>query len=126
MPVFSERSETGGPPLPRCVKPGIGMTGMEVLKQGRWLDARPLEIAARTLLGVGAGYALSALLAAALSLALPMARAEAVMVATMLAFLAYVVFIIWAYAAANVWRLAGIWAVLAGVLWLVKAWGAQA
>lgn len=102
------------------------MVGMEMLKQGRWLDARRLDIAVRTLLAVGAGYALSALLAAALSLALPMPRAEAVMVATMLAFLAYVALIIWAYAARSVWRLAGVWAVLAGALWLAMAWGGRA
>lgn len=98
---------------------------MEMLKLG-WLDSRRLDVAVRTLLGVGAGYALSALLAAALSLALPMARAEAVMVATMLAFLAYVALIIWAYAARSVWRLTGIWAALALASWMAMGWGGRA
>lgn len=102
------------------------MTKVDVSKQGCWRDARQLDIVVRTLLGVGAGYALSALLAVALSLALPMVRAEAVMVATMVAFLAYVALIIWSYAAANVWRLAGVWAVLACLLWLLSVWGKQA
>lgn len=99
---------------------------MEMLKQVRWLDKQRLDIAVRTLLGVGAGYALSALMTVSLSLALPMARAEAVMTATMLAFLAYVALIIWAYAANSVWRLTGVWAVLAAALWLAMAWGERA
>jgi hypothetical protein len=96
---------------------------MEMLKQGgRWLDGHRLDIVLRSLLGIAAGYALSALLAASLSLALPMARAEAVMVATMLAFLTYVALIIWAYAARNVWRLACIWAALALLAWSTMTW----
>lgn len=94
---------------------------MEILKPSPWLD-----VAVRTLLGVGAGYLLSALLAAALSLTLPIARAEAVMTATMLAFLAYAALIVWAYSARNIWRLAGIWAMLALALRLTMAWGGQA
>jgi len=99
---------------------------MEMLKQGRWRDSRRLDIAVRTLLGAGAGYALSALMAASLSLVLPMARAEAVMVATMLAFLAYAALIIWAYAARGLWRLIRAWTALALVLWLAMAWGGRA
>ena len=99
---------------------------MEVSKQGGWWDTRRRDIAVRSVIGLGAGYALSALLAAALSVALPMAKVEAVMVATMLAFLVYVALIIWAYAAASVWRLVGVWGMLAGVLWLLSVWGGRA
>lgn len=97
-----------------------------MLKEGRWLDSRRLDIAVRTVLGVGGGYAMSALLAASLSLALPLTRSDAVMAATMLAFLVYCALIIWAYAAASVPRLVVIWAVLAGLLALLMRFGGQA
>lgn len=98
---------------------------MEMLKLGQWLDRHRLDISVRTALAVGGGYLLSALLAAVLSVLLPMARAEAVMVATMLSYLAYVALIIWAYATRRLWRLAGIWVVLALAAWLALVLGGQ-
>lgn len=73
------------------------------------------------------GYVLTALMVAsagALMARLGMARSEAVVLAAMLGFIAYLVLLVWGFGAKNVARL---WAVLAsgaaalaGLLWLVQ------
>ncbi|MCB5363411.1 iron transporter [Pusillimonas sp. CC-YST705] len=99
---------------------------MEMLKRGSWWSAGRRDVAVRTVLAIFAGYALSALSAACLSLYLPLARAEAVMVATMLAFLIYAILVIWAYSTARVGRMAGIWVATAAVLSAALMWGGRA
>lgn len=68
-----------------------------------------LAIASRAVAAVCGGYALAAGLAAALSLALAqfMPRVEAVLIATMLAWLAYAMAAGWAFYARTAW---GAWA----------------
>jgi len=66
--------------------------------------ARRWGIAARSALAVLGGYAVAALVAASLSLALPMPRPQAVLTATMLAFIVYCAVVIWAFCAASVRR----------------------
>lgn len=92
-----------------------------------------LAVAARALAGVGLGYALASLAASLLALLLPklgMHRADAVTLATMLAFLLYAGVVLWAFASASGWRVwrglgAGV-LVCAGLLWWVQTWGGAA
>ena len=67
-------------------------------------SAARLAIAARAVLAIFGGYAFAALAAASLSVALPGPRPQAVMGATMLAFLLYCAMVIWAFAARSVAR----------------------
>lgn len=84
-----------------------------------------LAVASRALAAIGGGYVLATACAGALALALPplgMARPDAVLTATMLAFVAHAVAAMWAFGCASAWRAwAGIAAptLLAGlpVLW---------
>ncbi len=75
----------------------------------------------RTIAAALGGYSLSAWAAACLALALPMARSEAVLTATMFSFLLYVCAILWAFAvssALRAWIGLGVAnAVLAAVFW---------
>ncbi|MDD2052803.1 hypothetical protein NPS46_09645 [Pseudomonas putida] len=64
----------------------------------------PAAVAARAVLAILGGYAFAALAAASLSVALPGPRPQAVMGATMLAFVLYCAMAIWAFAAASVAR----------------------
>lgn len=90
-------------------------------------------MAARALAGVGLGYALASLAASLLALLLPklgMHRADAVTLATMLAFLLHAGVVLWAFASASGWRVwrglgAGV-LVCAGLLWWVQTWGGAA
>lgn len=66
--------------------------------------ASGLAVAWRTLAAVAGGYALSAAACVALSVALPMARAEAVVTATLLSFVIYTVAVLWAFATRSVTR----------------------
>ncbi len=76
------------------------------------IRAARVGAAARQRLGVGAracaaifgGYALAAALTALLSLALPMARADAVLSATLLSFAAYTGAVLWVFAARSAAR----------------------
>lgn len=71
-------------------------------------DHRPrLNTALRSLLAVFGGYGLAALAAAVFALALPLPRVDAVMAATMLAFIVYLLAAIWAFAAATLVRAFG-------------------
>ena len=65
---------------------------------------RRAGIAMRLLAGVGGGYAVAALFTMALSIGLPMPRAEAVLTATMASFAVYAAAIVWAFAARGVLR----------------------
>jgi hypothetical protein len=61
-------------------------------------------VAVRFLAGVAGGYALSALLAAALALWLPLTRVEAALTATMTALVAYPCAVMWCFATRSAWR----------------------
>lgn len=67
------------------------------------------NIAARALLAIFGSYVFAALAAASLSVLLPVPRPQAVMGATMLAFVLYCAMAIWAFSAASAaraWRVA--------------------
>jgi len=80
------------------------------------------NVAARVVTGSLGAYAVAALLAIALARTLPMARVEAVTVATLLAFLAAPAVTIWAFLARGPWRaVAGVVVValpLAAIAWM--------
>jgi len=94
------------------------------------MAARGLYIAQRIALAVVGGYALSAGLATLLAMPLSalMPRSEAVVLMAMLAFVTYLVVLLWAFAER---RLAKLWLVLGGgtlavqglVWWLSRAGG---
>ena len=79
------------------------------------------NVAARAAIGTVGAYAVAALLAAALARTLPMARVEAVTVATLLGFVVAPAVTIWAFLARGPWRAAaGVLAVavpLAAIVW---------
>ncbi len=62
------------------------------------------SVLSRLLAALLGGYALSALLTAVLALHLPLERSEAVLVGTMLSFLAYALAVLWAFAARHALR----------------------
>ena len=61
-------------------------------------------VLSRTVAAIGGGYVLSALVAAALALALPTSRAEAAMTGTLTAFVVYPVAVMWVFACASALR----------------------
>ena len=63
-----------------------------------------LGIVSRVAAAVVCGYVLSSLTAVCLALLLPMARSEAVLVATMSSFIVYLCAALWAFAAADAAR----------------------
>ncbi|KAF1048252.1 DUF3649 domain-containing protein [Xylophilus sp.] len=68
-------------------------------------DARyRLAVASRALAAIAGGYAIAALATAALALWLPLARAEAVVAATLLSFAVYACAVVWVFAARSAWR----------------------
>lgn len=83
------------------------------------------NVAARALLGSVGAYGVAALLATALARTLPMARVEAVVVATLLAFLIAPAVTVWAFLASGPWRAAaGVFAaaaLFAGIAWTAGA-----
>jgi hypothetical protein len=83
------------------------------------------NIAVRALLGSVGAYAVAALLATALARTLPMARVEAVVVATLLAFLVAPAVTVWAFLARGPWRAAAGVAIaallLAAIIWTTGA-----
>lgn len=81
----------------------------------------PALLWARGLLGLLGGYAVAACWAAALARLLPGAKADATLVATMSAFVVYVLAAIWAYAARSTLR-ATLGLVIAGGLGALLAW----
>lgn len=60
----------------------------------------------RTLLAILGGYLFTYTATAALARLLPLDRYDAAMVSTLLSFVLYTVFILWAYAVHSLWRLA--------------------
>lgn len=62
------------------------------------LTLKQWEILARTVIGAGGGYLLSAGFAVSLAELLPMPRADAGLLATMLAFLVFACAVVWAFA----------------------------
>lgn len=64
----------------------------------RWM------VLSRCLAAVFASYGLAAVSCVFLSFALPLPRAEAVYVASLLSFLVYVVAVLWVFAARTAWR----------------------
>lgn len=63
-----------------------------------------IDVALRAVAGIGGGYGLSALCAAALALFLPLARAESVITGTLLSFVVYTGAVMWAFAARSALR----------------------
>ncbi len=63
-----------------------------------------LDVLVRLLAGAGGGYGLAALFAMLLSVALPLARLEAVLFATMGSFAVYAAAVVWAFAARSALR----------------------
>jgi hypothetical protein len=74
------------------------------------------EVAGRFLVAGVGGYVLTALLATALALALPwlpaslwsVSRAEAVLIASLLSFAFYTLFVLWVFATRSAWRVWGV------------------
>ena len=85
-----------------------------------------LGVAARAVAAIGGGYLLAAvastLLGVLLAALLPLSRADAVSLATMLAFVIYPCAVLWVFATASAGRawagILGASALLGGVLWL--------
>jgi hypothetical protein len=63
-----------------------------------------LGIASRAIAAILGGYAVTAITTALLSLGLPMARADAVMAATLLSFTVYTCAVLWVFAAHDALR----------------------
>jgi hypothetical protein len=82
---------------------------------------RATLIVLRLIAAVGGGYAVSAGLAAFAAVGLPMAtslpRSEAVVLASMLAFLIYLAVLIWGFAERRLGRLYGILVLVAAASW---------
>lgn len=111
-----KRGTATGAPMPAGVGSG----------DARQMAAYRLGIASRAFLAIFGGYAVAALAAASLSLALPLPRAQAVLTATMLAFLFYCALAIWAFCARSAKRAWGVSLVLALLpllhLLVIKVW----
>ena len=86
-----------------------------------------LAVASRAVAAIVGGYGLSALVAMALALWLPLARAEAVITGTLASFVVYTCAVMWVFAARDAWRawagLAAPSALLALLLWFVQRAG---
>ena len=80
-------------------------------------------VAARTVAAIGGGYVLTSIAVALLALALPLPRADAVTIATLLSFVVYTCVILWVFATASALRawigVAAASGVLGAVLWMV-------
>jgi len=79
------------------------------------------DVAARAVAAIGGGYVLTSIVIALLALALPLPRADAVTIATLLSFVVYTCVILWVFAtrsAARAWvGVAACSAVLGALLW---------
>lgn len=82
------------------------------------------DVAARTVAAIGGGYVLTSIAIALLALALPLPRADAVTIATLLSFMVYTCVILWVFATASALRawtgVVGASAVLGAVLWALQ------
>ncbi|WP_223448054.1 MULTISPECIES: DUF3649 domain-containing protein [Pseudomonas] len=63
-----------------------------------------LAVASRVLAAVFGGYLVASLASVSLSLWLPVARAEAVVIGMMTSFLVYLLAVIWCFACGSAWR----------------------
>ena len=79
-------------------------------------------VAARTLAAIGGGYVLTSIASALLAIALPLPRADAVSIATLLSFVIYTCIILWVFATSSALRawigVVGCCTALGAVLWL--------
>lgn len=82
-------------------------------------------VAARAVAAVGGGYLLSAVAATLLAVLLPLPRADASIISTMLSFVIYTCAVLWVFATRSAWRAwAGIFiaaAMLSALLWLYRS-----
>lgn len=80
-------------------------------------------VAARTVAAIGGGYVLTSIIIALLALALPLPRADAVTIATLLSFVVYTCVVLWVFATGSALRacigVAGASAVLGALLWAI-------
>ncbi|WP_333587859.1 hypothetical protein [Phenylobacterium sp.] len=82
------------------------------------------EVALRTLMAIGLGYALSALATTALAHWLPGSRLERTVTATLLSFAIFVALVIWAFATPRLSRALGLGLMACFALAALNAWGA--
>ena len=88
------------------------------------------EVAGRFLLAGVGGYVLTALLSTVLALALPalpaalfnLSRAEGVLIASLLSFAFYTLFVMWVFATRSAWRAWGWSAAVGAVLYGAMLW----
>ncbi|WP_354684605.1 DUF3649 domain-containing protein [Cupriavidus necator] len=83
-------------------------------------------VASRAVAAIAGGYLLAALVTAALSVTLPMARPDAVTAATLLSFAIYAAAAVWVFAVRSAWRAWAGLALPALLLWAVLAVGRSA
>lgn len=77
------------------------MTHLAQFKRSAWR-----EIAVRSLLAIVGGYVFTYALVAALARVLPLERADTTVVVTLLSFMIYLIFLLWAFAARSSRRIA--------------------
>ena len=79
-------------------------------------------VAARTVAAIAGGYVLTSIASALVAVALPLPRADAVTIATLLSFVIYTCVILWVFATRSALRawigVVAISAVLGAVLWI--------
>ncbi|MFF7705842.1 DUF3649 domain-containing protein [Pseudomonas sp. NPDC007930] len=88
-----------------------------------------LAVASRILAAALGGYALAALASICLAWTLPMAKAQAVITSMMLAFVVYLLVVVWCFACRSTWRVwagvlgcaAVLGAIDAGLYWVVHS-----
>ena len=80
-------------------------------------------VTARAVAAIGGGYVFTSIASALIALALPMARADAVTIATLLSFVIYTCIILWVFATSSALRacvgVIASSAVLGAILWFV-------
>ena len=83
------------------------------------------EVAGRCLLAGVGGYVLTALLSTVLALALPwlpgVSRAEGVLIASLLSFTFYTLFVLWVFATRSAWRVWS-WSAAVGTVLYAAIW----
>lgn len=87
----------------------FGLASLRSTSPRRWLPPGPelrraASLVSRVVAAVCGGYAIAGLATVTLSFSLPLARSEAVLVATMSSFAVYAVAVVWAFAARDAWR----------------------
>lgn len=79
-------------------------------------------VAARAVAAIGGGYVLTAIASSLIALALPLPRADAVTIATLLSFVVYTCVILWVFATSSALRawigVLAVSALLGAVLWI--------